>query len=244
MSNIKITQQELMELYANSSEETQVSLRTIFGEETFVSRPFGFWIITEDHKALTVEAYEALAEKPLPIGVGVSTPEASFIVSGLPTVVLPFGAKSVCNYDAVAYDQDTYDNDAATDAIRKAHSGIQFNIWDDDRFPAVGAPAADYCPDDWAGLEWSLPTLATTKIISREVGNINAALAAAGLPVLLPGYHWTSTVNRDKEDTAFVVFLDYGFVDSYVMSYDYVVRAVSAFHFEDFDFNFSQYERI
>lgn len=236
MSNIKITQQELMELYANSSEETQARLRTIFGEETFVSRPRGFWIITEDHKALTVEAFKALAEKPLPIGVGVSTPETSFIVSGLPTVVLPFGAKSVRNYDAVAYDQDTYDNKVATDAIRKAHSGIQFNIWDDDRFPAVGAPAADYCPDDWAGIKWSLPTLATTKIISREVGNINAALAAAGLPVLLPGYHWTSTVNRDNENTAFVVILCDGSVD-FIDVINYIcVRAVSAFHFEDFEF--------
>ena len=234
MNNIKVTKQELMELYANSSEETQARLRTIFGEETFVSRPIGFWIITSDQKALTVEAYEALDDKPLPIGVGVSTPEASFIVSGLPTVVLPFGAKAVRNYDAVAYDQDTYDNEAATDAIRKAHSGIQFNIWDDDRFPAVGAPAADYCPDDWAGLEWSLPTLATMKIISRETGNINAALAAAGLPVLLPGYHWTSTVNRDNEDTAFVVVLSLGNVDDIGMLNGSYVRAVSAFHFEDF----------
>lgn len=235
MSNIKITQQELIELYANSSEETQVSLRTIFGAETFVSRPRGFWIITDAHKALTVEAYKALDNKPLPIGVGVSTPETSFIVSGLPTVVLPFGAKSVRNYDAVAYDQDTYENKKATDAICKAHSGIQFNIWDDDRFPAVGAPAADYCPD-WAGLEWSLPTLATTKIISREVGNINAALAAAGLPVLLPGYHWTSTVNRDNEATAFVVCLINGGVYCSDMSHNAFVRAVSAFHFEDFEF--------
>lgn len=238
MSNIKITQQELMELYANSSEETQTRLRTIFGAETFVSRPLGVWIITSDQKALTVEAFKALADKPQPqpIGVGVSTPEASFIVSGLPTVALPFGSKSVRNYDAVAYDQDTYDNDAATDAIRKAHSGIQFNIWDDDRFPAVGAPAADYCPDDWAGLKWSLPTLATMKIISREVGNINAALAAAGLPVLLPGYHWTSTVNRDNENTAFVVDLYGGGVGYYDVNYSYCVRAVSAFHFEDFEF--------
>lgn len=233
MSNIKITQQELIELYANSSEETQVSLRTIFGAETFVSRPLGVWIITEDQKELTVEAYKALDNKPLPIGVGVSTPEASFIVSGLPTVVLPFGAKSVRNYDAVAYDKDTYDNDAATDAICKAHKGIQFNIWDDDRFPAVGAPAADYCPDDWAGIKWSLPTLATTKIISREVGNINAALAAAGLPVLLPGYHWTSTVNRDNEDTAFVVHLCYGGVSNRGMNYYYFVRAVSDFPSRD-----------
>ena len=236
MNIIKVTKQELMELYANSSEEIQARLRTIFGEETFVSRPIGFWIITEDKKALTVEAYEALDDKPLPIGVGVSTPEASFIVSGLPSVVLPFGAKSVRNYDAVAYNQDTHDNEAATTAIRKAHSGSQFNIWDDDRFPAVGAPAADYCPIDWAGLKWSLPTLATTKIISREVGNINAALAAAGLPVLLPGYHWTSTVNRDNEDTAFVVGLSYGDVYDDCQRSNNYVRAVSAFHFEDFEF--------
>lgn len=236
MNNIKLTKQELMELYANSSEETQARLRTIFGEETFVSRPIGFWIITEDQKALTVEAFKALDDKPLPIGVGVSTPEASFIVSGLPTVALPFGAKAVRNYDAVAYDQDTYDNEAATTAIRQAHSGIQFNIWDDERFPAVGAPAADFCPDDWAGLEWSLPTLATMKIISREVGNINAALATAGLPVLLSGYHWTSTVNRDNENTAFGVLLRDGYVYFSVLDNTYYVRAVSAFHFEDFEF--------
>lgn len=47
MSYIKISTQELMELYANSSEETQARLRTIFGADTFVPRPIGFWIITE-----------------------------------------------------------------------------------------------------------------------------------------------------------------------------------------------------
>lgn len=236
MKTLKITEAQAKELYNDASASLKKLFEEYFGKLTFESTPQGVWILTGDRRALTVDAYESLEDKPLPIGVGVSTPETSFIVSGLPTVVMPFGSKSVRNYDAVAYDQDTYDNEAATDAIRKAHSGIEFKVWDDDRFPAVGAPAADYCPDDWAGLKWSLPTLATMKIISREVGNINAALAAAGLPVLLPGCHWTSTVNRDNEDTAFVVNLLSGYVYSYDVTDRNSVRAVSAFHFEDFEF--------
>lgn len=236
MRALKITEAQAKELYNDSSASLKKLFEEYFGKLTFESKQQGVWILTEDRRALTVDAYESLEDKPLPIGVGVSTPETAFIVSGLPTVVLPFGAKSVRGYDAIAYNEDTYDNEAATAAIRKAHSGIEFNISNDERFPAIGAPAADYCPDDWAGLEWSLPTLATLKVMSRDIAIINKALYAAGLPVLLPGYHWTSTVNRDNEDTAFVVFLDRGYVcRSGQIDYLYV-RAVSAFHFEDFEF--------
>lgn len=173
--------------------------------------------------------------KPLPIGVGVSTKETAFIVSPFTTQALPFGAKCVTDYDDIVYDKETYDNEAVTDAVRRAHKGVEFNIWDDDRFPACGAPAADSCPDECFGLRWVLPTLATLKVLSREIKGVNEALYAAGLPVVLPGRHWSSTVNQQDKDTAFVVNLDFGSVRNNNQFNYFYVRAVSAFHFEDFE---------
>ena len=194
------------------------------------------WILTEDRRALTVDAYEALEDKPLSIGVGVSTKETAFIVSPFTTLTLPFGAKSVADYDDIVYDKETYDNEAVTDAVRRAHNGVEFNIWDDGRFPACGAPAADSCPDDCFGLRWVLPTLATLKVLGREIKGVNEALYAAGLPVVLPGWHWSSTVNQQDKDTAFVVYLHLGSVSNCIQNGYFYVRAVSAFHFEDFEF--------
>ena len=236
MKTLKITEAQAKELYNDSSASLKKLLEEHFGKLAFKEKPLGVWILTEDRRALTVDAYESLDDKPLPIGVGVSTKETEFIVSPFTTQALPFGAKKVTDYDDVAYDKDTYDNEATTDAIRKAHQGVEFNIWDDERFPACGAPAADSCPDGCFGLRWSLPTLATLKVVVREIAHINKALKVAGLPVLLPGYHWSSTVNVDNRATAFVVSLSNGFVDYDNQNYIYYVRAVSAFHFEDFEF--------
>jgi hypothetical protein len=51
-----------------------------------------------------------------------------------------------------------------------------------------------------------------------------------------PYYHWTCTVNQDDKDCAIVVGTNLGGVGSISMNNDYYVRAVSAFHFEDFKF--------
>ncbi len=236
MKILKITEAQAKELYNDSSASLKKLFEEHFGKLTFTENPQGVWILTEDRRALTINAYEALEDKPLPIGIGVSTKETAFIVSPFATQVLPFGAKSVTDYDDIAYDEETYDNEAATDAIRRAHAGVEFNIWDDKRFPAYGAPAADSCSDDCFGLRWVLPTLATLKVLTREIKGVNKALYAAGLPVVLPGWHWSSTVNQQNKATAFVVLLDDGYVSSYVQDNDYFVRAVSAFHFEDFEF--------
>ncbi|MBO7285472.1 MAG: DUF1566 domain-containing protein [Alistipes sp.] len=236
MKTLKITEAQAKELYNNSSASLKKLLEEHFGKLAFKENPQGVWILTEDRRALTVDAYEALEDKPLSIGVGVSTKETAFIISPFTTQVLPFGAKSVTDYDDIAYDESSYDNDAATDAVRRAHKGVEFNIWDDGRFPACGAPAADSCPDDCFGLRWTLPTLATLKVMSKKVQSINKALYAAGLPVLLPNYHWSSTVNKNNEATAFVVYLRYGYVYLINQGSLYYVRAVSAFHFEDFEF--------
>lgn len=236
MKTLKITEAQAKELYNDSSASLKKLLEEHFGKLSFKENPQGVWILTEDRRALTVDAYEALEDKPLPIGVGVSTKEATFIVSPFTTQALPFGAKSVTDYDDIVYDKETYDNEAVTDAVRRAHKGVEFNIWDDDRFPACGAPAVDSCPDECFGLRWVLPTLATLKVLSREIKGVNKALYAAGLPVVLPGWHWSSTVNQQDKDTAFVVNLSLGNVYNFNQNYYYYVRAVSAFHFEDFDF--------
>lgn len=236
MKTLKITEAQAKELYNDSSASLKKLLEEHFGKLAFKEKPQGVWILTEDRRALTVDAYEALEDKPLSIGVGVSTKETAFIISPFATQVLPFGAKSVTDYDDIAYDESSYDNVAVTDAVRRAHKGVDFNIWDDGRFPVCGAPAADSCPDDCFGLRWALPTLATLKVMSKEVQSINKALYTAGLPVLLPNYHWSSTVNKDNKATAFVVYLDYGNVFNYYQNYSSYVRAVSAFHFEDFEF--------
>ena len=236
MRTLKITEAQAKELYNDSSASLKKLFEEYFGKLTFESKPQGVWILTEDRRALTVDAYEALEDKPLSIGVGVSTKETEFIISPFATQVLPFGAKSVTDYDGVAYDKDTYDNEATTDAIRKAHQGVEFNVWDDERFPACGAPAANSCPDDCFGLRWSLPTLATLRVIAREVASINNALYAAGLPILTPGWHWSSTVNIEDKQAAFVVYLSNGDVCNDFQGNYLYVRAVSAFHFEDFEF--------
>lgn len=236
MKTLKITEAQAKELYNDSSASLKKLLEEHFGKLTFSQRPIGIWIITEDKRALTPEAFKAMDNKPLPIGVGVSTKETAFIVSPFTTQALPFGSNRVTNYDDIAYDKETYDNEAVTDAVRRAHNGVEFNIWDDDRFPACGAPAADSCPDESFGLRWVLPTLATLKVLCREIKGVNEALYAAGLPVVLPGWHWSSTVNKQDKATAFVVFLNYGFVRNIRQDDYYYVRAVSAFHFEDFEF--------
>lgn len=236
MKTLKITEAQAKELYNDSSASLKKLLEEHFGKLAFTQRPIGIWILTEDKRALTPEVFKAMYNKPLTIGVGVSTKETAFIVSPFTTQALPFGAKSVSDYDDIVYDKETYDNEAVTDAVRRAHNGVEFNIWNDDRFPACGAPAADSCPDECFGLRWVLPTLATLKVLSREINGVNKALYAAGLPVVLPGWHWSSTVNQQDKDTAFVVNLrdgDVHLIDQYYSSY---VRAVSAFHFEDFEF--------
>lgn len=236
MKTLKITEAQAKELYNDSSASLKKLLEEHFGKLAFTQRPIGIWILTEDKMALTPEVFKAMDNKPLPIGVGVSTKETAFIVSPFTTQALPFGAKSATDYDDIVYDKETYDNEAVTDAVRRAHKGVEFNIWDDGRFPACGAPAADSCPDECFGLRWVLPTLATLKVLSREINGVNKALYAAGLPVVLPGWHWSSTVNQQYKDTAFVVYLDNGNVFSDFQYGHYYVRAVSAFHFEDFEF--------
>lgn len=236
MELLKITEAQAKELYNDSSASLKKLLEEHFGKLAFTQRPIGIWILTEDKRALTPEVFKAMDNKPLPIGVGVSTKETAFIVSPFTTQALPFGAKSVTDYDDIVYDKETYDNEAVTDAVRRAHNGVEFNIWDDDRFPACGAPAADSCPDECFGLRWVLPTLATLKVLSREIKGINKALYAAGLPVVLPGWHWATTVNQQDKASAFVVGLHGGYVLSYRQCDNDFVRAVSGFHFEDFEF--------
>lgn len=236
MKTLKITEEQAKELYNDSSASLKKLLEEHFGKLAFTQRPIGIWILTEDKRALTPEVFKAMDNKPLPIGVGVSTKKTAFIVSPFTTQVLPFSANNITDYDDIVYDKETYDNEAVTDAVRRAHNGVEFNILGDDKFPACGAPAADSCPDECFGLRWVLPTLATLKVLACEIKGVNKALYAAGLPVVLPGWHWSSTVNQLDKGSAFVVDLNDGYVSNRCQIVSYYVRAVSAFHFEDFEF--------
>ena len=115
------------------------------------------------------------------------------------------------------------------------------NYWaDDKRFPYRDYPAIDLLPEPIANsfgvISWVLPTLATMKDIAKRIADINAAIFAVGGMTISPYSHWTCTVNEDDKECAFVVDTGNGYVYSNSMYYYNYVRAVSAFHFEDFRF--------
>ena len=74
------------------------------------------------------------------------------------------------------------------------------------------------------------------KDIAQRIADINAAMFAVGGMAIYPYYHWTCTVNQDDKECAFVVYTSCGFVLNSSIYNDYNVRAVSAFHFENFKF--------
>ena len=103
-------------------------------------------------------------------------------------------------------------------------------MWNNEKFPFKGAPVAEYCVRQGG----ALPTLATAKEIAANIKDINEAMMAVGGAVVC-GWLWTSTLKKDSK-CAFVVNTYSGDVSNEDRYFINIARAVSAFHFEDFEF--------
>lgn len=211
--------------------------------ETTAPRPLGVWCLTENYRAIKPTDWERMNNGEHCIGIGVVTEQTAYIVSLSPCQSLSLGSTKVTDYPAICYDKETYDNLAATNAFLEAQANGKedVNYWcDDKRFPYRDCPAIDLFPDpivnSFGVISWALPTFATMKDIAARIADINDAIFTVGGMVISPYYHWTCTVNQDNKESAFVVYTSRGSVGN-VSMYSYNdVRAVSAFHFENFKF--------
>ena len=212
-------------------------------DKAVAPRPLGVWCLTENYRAIKPTEWEKQTNGEQCIGIGVVTEKTAYIVSLMPTPSLPLGSTKVTKYPDICYDKETFDNEAVTEALLDAQASCKEDVFywaDDKRYPFRDCPAIDNLPapiiSSFGTISWVLPTLATMKDISSRIGDINAAIFAVGGIVVSPYYHWTCTVNKGDEGSAFIVGSSYGVVGSIDMYRDYDVRAVSAFHFENFKF--------
>ena len=224
---LELTLDQAKSIYKTADASLKEILEANFGEKNLIDRPLGVWCLTKDRRAVKAEDWK---KEYKPLGVGVITEETSFIVLPTPQASIPFGSTSVNKYDDIVYNEKTYDNDTATGCISSAHLNVNGNLWDDERFPFTGAPAADYCFNQ----NGALPTLATAKVIAANIKAINEGMLAIGGSVVC-GWLWTSTVKKSN-NCAFVVYTGYGCVGNEGRSLISYARAVSAFHFEEFNF--------
>ena len=206
-------------------------------------RPLGVWCLTENYRAIKPTEWVKQNNGEQCIGIGVVTDKTAYIVSLMPTPSLPLGSTKVTEYPDICYDKETYDNEAVTEAFLEAQTSCEEDVFywaDDKRYPYRDCPAIDNLPapimSSFGTISWVLPTLATMKDIASRIRDINAAIFAVGGIVISPYYHWTCTVNKDDKESAFIVYSCSGNVYYGYMYSDYSVRAVSAFHFENFKF--------
>lgn len=224
---LELTLDQAKSIYKTADASLKEILEANFGKKNLIGRPLGVWCLTKDNRAVKAEDWEKEYD---PLGVGVITEETSFIVLPAPQAALTFGSTSVEEYDDIVYDKQTYDNDTATGCISSAHLDIMGCMWNDKKFPFTGAPAADYCFNQ----NGALPTLATAKVIAANIKAINEAMLAIGGSVVC-GLLWTSTIKKENL-FAFVVGTLNGLVCNEYRDNFYYARAVSAFHFEEFNF--------
>lgn len=222
---IELTLKEARSIYKDAEPSVRRILEANFGN--VFDRPIGVWCLTKDNKAIRAEDWN---DGYKPLGVGVITEDTSFMVHLEPQAAVPFGSTDVKKYAGIVYDTETYDNRSATSAIFLAHNGVRGKMWDNNKFPFEGSLATAYC----AKCGGDLPTLATAKVIAKHIKDINEAMLSMGGSVVC-GWLWTSTVKPDN-NCAFVVntYSGYVYYENRISSYD--ARAVSAFHFEDFEF--------
>lgn len=207
------------------------------------SRPLGVWCLTENYRAIKPTEWEMQNNGEQCIGIGVVTDKTAYIVSLMPTLSLPLGSTKVTEYPDICYDKDTYDNEAVTEAFHEAQTSCEEDVFywaNDKRYPFRDCPAIDNLSapimSSFGTISWVLPTLATMKDIASRIGDINAAIFAVGGIVVSPYYHWTCTVKKDDKESAFIVSSNFGGVYVNYMDNNNNVRAVSAFHFENFKF--------
>lgn len=225
---LELTLKQAQDIYKTSDASVKEILEANFGKMDLIGRPLGVWCLTKDRRAVKAEDWDS---KDTSIGVGVATENTSFIVHLEPQAALPFGSTDVEKYyNDIVYDTTTYDNLKATIAIANAHESKKGKMWNNDKFPFVGAPAAEYCLKKPA----ALPTLATAKEIAANIKAINEAMLVVGGAVVC-GWLWTSTIKKDSH-CAFVVHTGDVSVSSENRIFDTYARAVSAFHLEDFKF--------
>lgn len=212
-------------------------------DKAVAPRPLGVWCLTENYRAIKPMEWEKQNNGEQCIGIGVVTEKTAYIVSLSPTPSLPLGSTKVTEYPDICYDKETFDNEAVTEAFLEAQTSCKEDVsyWaNDKRYPYRDCPAIDNLPapitSSFGTISWVLPTLATMKDIASRIGDINAAIFAVGGVVVSPYYHWTCTVNQGDKESAFIVSSRNGRVYDNDMYYDYDVRAVSAFHFENFKF--------
>lgn len=229
MKTLKLTLQQAQSIYKTADASIKGLLENNFSKEELIGRPLGVWCLSKDKRAFKASEWNKALS---PLAVGVVTENTSFMVHLQAQAALPFGSTDVTEYDDIAFDTDTYENEQATEAIIDAHSEVKGYVWDNEKLPFYGAPAAEYC----ASLDGSLPTLATAKEIQANIKAINEAMLEMGGDVVC-GWQWTSTLKKSGDSIfAFVVTMNTG--DVYY-EYRYITdnaRALSAFDFEEFKF--------
>jgi hypothetical protein len=224
---LELTLDQAQSIYKTADAGLKEILEANFGKNNLIGRPIGVWCLTDNNQAIKAEDWR---NQYRCIGVGVVTDKTAFIVSLVPQAALPFGSTNVEKCDDVVYDTESYDNAAATDCIIEAHEDEVGKMWNNDKFPFKGAPAAEYCVKQGG----ALPTLATAKEIAAYIKDINEAMMAVGGAVVC-GWLWTSTVQKCN-NCAFVVRPINGNVYDDCRSNTHYARAVSAFRFENFKF--------
>lgn len=224
---LELTLDQAKSIYKTADAGLKEILEANFGKTNLIGRPIGVWCLTDNNQAIKAEDWR---NQYRCIGVGVVTDKTAFIVSLVPQAALPFGSTNVEKYDDVVYDTESYDNAAATDCIIEAHEDEIGKMWNNDKFPFKGAPAAEYCVRQ----DGALPTLATAKEIAANIKDINKAMMTVGGAVVY-GWLWTSTVQKCN-NCAFVVYTSLGNVLYVNRIHTLNARAVSAFRFENFKF--------
>ena len=92
--------------------------------------------------------------------------------------------------------------------------------------------AQKWCKENGGGDE----SVDNLRLLAKYREPINKALEALGKEIL-GGWIWSNErAYINPSNCAFVVYLDDGDVSNYCQDDFYYVRAVSAFHFEDFEF--------
>lgn len=137
---LELTIEQARGIYKAADASVKEILEANFGRTELIGRPIGVWCLTTNKKAVKPDDWKSEYKA---LGVGVITGKTAFIVLPSPQAALPFGSMEVKEYDDVVYDEESYDNMAATDCIDEAHNGVAGKMWDNCKFPFIGAPAAE-----------------------------------------------------------------------------------------------------